>query len=55
MPKKRKCDNDAGSEELQKCPLTCCILRVIGIQHLDFTQVSKVQGSATEKLTHAAT
>ena len=45
MPKKRKRDNDAESEELHKCHHTCCILYVSDI-HLDFTP----QGSATEKL-----
>ena len=50
IPKKRKLDNDAGSEELQKCHLTWCILHVSGIQRLDFTPLSKVQVSATENL-----
>ena len=50
MPKKRKRDNDGGLEEVLKSPPTCCILHVSGIQHLDFTPLSKVKGSATEKL-----
>ena len=50
MPKKRKRDNDGGPEEVLKSPPTCCILHVSGIQHLNFTPLSKVKGSATEKL-----
>ena len=48
MPKKRKRDNDGGLEEVLKSPPTCCILHVSGIQHLYFTPLSKVKGSATE-------
>jgi len=52
MPKskKRKSDNGGGWQELQKRPPITCILHVPGIEHLDFTPFSKVQGSATEKL-----
>ena len=50
MTKKRNLDNDAGSEELQKCYPTCCILHGSDIQHLDFTPLSKVQGSVTKSI-----
>jgi len=54
MPKsnKRKGDSGGGLEEMQKRPPVTCILHVIGIQHGDFTPLSKVKGSATDKLTH---
>lgn len=52
MPKskKRKRDNDGGSEELRKHPPVTCILHATGIEHLDFTPLSQVKGSATDKL-----
>ena len=52
MPKskKRKSDNGGGSEELWKRSPFSCILHVRGIQHGDFTSLSNVKGSATDKL-----
>ena len=52
MPKSKKCksDNGGGSEEPRKHPPVSCILHVRGIQHGDFTSLSNVKGSATDKL-----
>lgn len=52
MPRSKRCksDNGGGSEELWKRPPVSCILHVSGIQHLDFTSLSQVKGSATDKL-----
>ncbi len=48
--KKFKSDNGGGSEELTKRRPANCSLHVSGIQHLDFTRLSDVKGSATNKL-----
>lgn len=52
MPKlkKHKCDNGGGAEELKKRPTVYCILHMSGIQHGDFTPLSNIKGSATDKL-----
>ena len=52
MPKskKRKSDDGGGLQEMKKLPPVSCILHVSGIQHLDFTPLSDVKGSATDKL-----
>lgn len=47
---KRKSDNSDGQEVFRKHPAVRCILHVSGIQHGDFTALSNVKGSATEKL-----
>ena len=47
---KRKSDNANGQGVLRKYPVVRCNLHVSGIQHGDFTPLSNVKGSATEKL-----
>ena len=49
MPK-RKGDKGTESDSLQKRPPVNCILHVSGIEHPDYTPLSKVRGSATDKL-----
>ena len=47
---KRKSNHADGREVLRKHPVARCILHVSSIQHGDFTSLSNVKGSATEKL-----
>ena len=47
---KRKCNNADGHEVLRKHPSVRCILHVSNIQHGDFTSLSNVKGSTTDKL-----
>ena len=47
---KRKRNHADGQELLRKHPAARSILHVSGIQHGDFTPLSNVKGSATEKL-----
>ena len=47
---KRKANNTNGQEPFQKKPALRCILHTSGINHGDFTSLSNVKGSATEKL-----
>ena len=46
---KRKSNHSDGQEVLRKHPAGRCILHVSCIQHGDFTSLSNVKGSATEK------
>ena len=47
---KCKANNTNGQEPFQKKPALRCILHTSGINHGDFTSLSNVKGSATEKL-----
>ena len=47
---KRKSDNANGQAVLRNYPAVRCILHASGIQHGNFTSLSNVKKSATEKL-----
>ena len=50
ISKKPNSDNGGGSGSLQKHPAVTCKLHVCGIQYGDFTPLTDVKGSATDKL-----